>query len=90
LRTGETGPAWPGRRCAARVLGSSITAKRWLRWAKRAEAGLTEEVRRRWGGEEYPARWRSGGGRLWQDGSAIGGSPAARGGGEGGGRGRCV
>jgi hypothetical protein len=84
---GETGPARPGGRPAARVpragrghrtvarrqgarrwmgrgkvLGSSTTAKRRLHRAKRAEAGLIEEVERRWGGGERPTRWRSGGG----------------------------
>jgi hypothetical protein len=57
---------WTGR---GKVLGSSTTAKRRLRGAKRAEVGLTEEVGRRWVAESGR---RSGGGRLRRGGSALG------------------
>jgi hypothetical protein len=49
-----------------------------LHRAKRVEAGLTEEVGRRWGGGERPARRRSDGGRLQQGGGILEGSPMAR------------
>jgi hypothetical protein len=52
--------------------------------ARRAEVGLTEEVERRWGGTEWPTRWRSGGRRLRWGGGIIKGGPAARVRGEGG------
>jgi hypothetical protein len=54
-----------------------------MRRARRAEAGLTEEVGRRWGGGEWPAQRRSDGGRLRRSVDVLGGGPAARGGGEG-------
>jgi hypothetical protein len=58
--------------------------------AKRAEAGLTEEVGRRWGGGKRPARRRSGGGHLRWGGDILRGGPAARGRGETGDCGRDV
>jgi hypothetical protein len=58
--------------------------------ARRAEAGLTEEVRRRWGGGKRPAQRHSVGGWLRWGGGVLGGGPAARGRGEGGNYGRGV
>jgi hypothetical protein len=70
-----------------KVLGSSTTAKRWLRRAIGLKAELTEEVGRRWGGGE---RRRSGEGQLQRGGGGLGGGPMARGRGEGGSCVRCV
>jgi hypothetical protein len=61
-----------------------------MRRARRVVAGLTEEVGRRWGSRERPARRRSGGGRLRWCGGILGGGPTARGAGEGGDCGRGV
>jgi hypothetical protein len=55
-----------------------------MRRARRAEAGLTEDVGRRWGGRKRPARRRSnGGGRLGVTGEAPRYPVALRAGGRG-------
>jgi hypothetical protein len=61
-----------------------------MRRTRRAEAGLTEEVGRRWDGEKRPVQWHSDGGRLRWGGGVLVGGPVARGGGEGGNCGRGV
>jgi hypothetical protein len=66
-----------------KVLGSSTTAKRRLRRAIELKAGFIEVVGRQWGGGEWSAWRRSGGGRLRRGGGGLGGSLATRGGGEG-------
>jgi hypothetical protein len=73
------GPRAHRRPGGDKVLALSTAAKRQMRRARGAEAGLTENVERRWGGRKWLTRWRSGGGRLRWGGGVLGDGPAARG-----------